>query len=170
MDGSEERLRHHMQLALAEARKSPPKPSNFCVGACLVASGALLVTGYTLECEGNTHAEQCCFIKLAQKYGCGEAELGEHLPEGVVLFTTMEPCNKRSVGNTACVDRILSLRARDSSQAVQTVYVGVSEPETFVGLNEGKRKLEDAGIKVLHVPGFEDEILKVATAGHVTDG
>lgn len=172
-DISQDSLRHYMQLALTEARKSPPKPTNFCVGACLVAPSeenddtTLLATGYTLECEGNTHAEQSCFIKLARQYACTEEALGEHLPPRVALFTTMEPCNKRSVGNTACVDRILAMKTRDGRPAIQTVYVGVSEPETFVGVNEGKRKLEDAGIRVVHVPGFEEDILKVATAGHI---
>lgn len=50
--------------------------------------------------------------------------------------------------------------------AISKVFVGVSEPETFVGVNEGKKKLEDAGIQVIHVTGLEDEILRVATAGH----
>ncbi|TKA67233.1 hypothetical protein B0A55_08557 [Friedmanniomyces simplex] len=161
----------NMRVALDEARKSPPKPTNFCVGACLVApsssgDGELLVTGYTLECEGNTHAEQSCFIKLSKQYGCNVGQLGEHLPGGTVLYTTMEPCNKRSVGNTPCVDRIRALKTEDGRQAIDTVYVGVSEPEAFVGANEGKRKLEDAGIHVQHVPGLAEEILRVATAGH----
>jgi pyrimidine deaminase RibD-like protein len=163
----------YMRLALAEARKSPPKPTNFCVGACLVSPSstpALLTTGYTLECEGNTHAEQSCFIKLSAHYKCEESELGQYLPEDTVLYTTMEPCNKRSVGNTPCVDGILGLNRRDGGQAVGSVYVGVSEPETFVGVNEGKRKLEDAGIQVIHVPGLEEEILAVATAGHQKPG
>ena len=181
MDDSSKR--HYMQLALDLARKSPPKPTNFCVGACLVSpaslqasagraaseEGSLLVTGYTLECEGNTHAEQSCFIKLADQYSCSEDELGEHLPEGTVLFTTMEPCVRRSVGNTACVDRILRLKSKEGGQAVRTVYVGVMEPETFVGVNEGRKKLKGACITVEIVTGFEDEILRVATAGHVKD-
>ncbi|KAK5130023.1 hypothetical protein LTR08_002539 [Meristemomyces frigidus] len=174
--------RHYMQLALTLARKSPPKPTNFCVGACLVSpassntneqgdgeAGPPLVTGYTLECPGNTHAEQSCFIKLAQQYSCTEEKLGEHLPEGTVLFTTMEPCVRRSVGNVACVDRIVRLKRKGGAQAVRTVYVGVGEPETFVGVNEGRDKLEKAGIVVEHVPGLEAEILAVATAGHVKD-
>ena len=162
---------HFLYLALTEARKSPPKPTNFCVGACLVDEGAehskLLATGYTLECEGNTHAEQSCFIKLARHYGCSEGSLGEHLPENAVLYTSMEPCNKRSPGNTPCVDRILALKTNKGAQAIKKVYTGVSEPETFVGVNQGKKKLEDAGITVQYVRGMEDEILKVATAGHV---
>lgn len=170
--GEEADHKKFMRLALIEAKKSPPKPTNFCVGACLVArlpvrnTSQLLVTGYTLECEGNTHAEQCCFIKLASHYKCRETDISEHLPARVWLYTTMEPCNSRSVGNLPCVDRILGLKRGDGGQAIEKVFVGVSEPETFVGMNEGTRRLEDAGIEVVHVPGFEEQILQVATAGH----
>ena len=160
---------HFLKLALEEARKSPPKSTNFCVGACLVSTASappVLITGFTLECEGNTHAEQCCFIKLAQSMGCNEETLGEHIPSDVVLYTTMEPCNKRSAGNVPCIDRILGLKTADGKPAIQTVCVGVAEPETFVGVNEGRKKLEEAGIKFIHVAGLEGEILKVATAGH----
>jgi pyrimidine deaminase RibD-like protein len=164
---------HYLRLALTEARKSPPKPTNFCVGAVLVYDGKVLSTGYTLECPGNTHAEQSCFRKLAGKLGaCStdedspgvdtEEKLGRLLPEeeAMVLYTTMEPCNKRSVGNTPCVERILALRR------VKRVVCGVREPETFVGQNEGRRRLEEAGIEVAFLAGLEEEILKVATVGH----
>src|SRR4051812_11593611 len=55
----------YMRLALDQAHESPPKPSNFRVGALLVDAdtGAILSRGYTLELPGNTHAEQCCLIK-----------------------------------------------------------------------------------------------------------
>lgn len=165
---------HYMQLALSEARKSPPKPTNFCVGACLVAASdvgmQVLATGYTLECEGNTHAEQCCFIKMARQYNCSDDSIGQHLQPGTVLYTTMEPCNKRSVGNLPCVDRILRLKNDDGKPAIKKVYVGVTEPETFVGENNGKGRLEGAGIEIVHVSGFEGEILEVATAGHPKEG
>lgn len=157
----------YMDVALLEARKSPPKPTNFCVGAVLVIPDTVPITGYTLELEGNTHAEQCCFIKAAQKYNTTESQLGEHLPEGTVLYTTMEPCNQRSAGNKTCVERILGLKMREGRQAIRQVYVGVWEPETFVGVNEGRKRLEDAGIQVVHVGGFEEEIMATATAGHV---
>ncbi|KAK3711110.1 hypothetical protein LTR37_009897 [Vermiconidia calcicola] len=167
----EEIDQHYISLALTEARKSTPKPTNFCVGACLVAleDQQLLATGFTLECEGNTHAEQSCFLKLAAQYNCSESEIGLYLPERTVLYTTMEPCNKRSVGNLPCVERILRLKRRDGKQAIEKVFIGVSEPETFVGVNEGRRKLEEAGIEVVHVSGYEDDILKVATAGHTKE-
>jgi pyrimidine deaminase RibD-like protein len=80
-----------------------------------------------------------------------------------VLYTTVEPCFKRLSGNIPCVKRILRL-----GNAIKTVYVGVKEPEKFVGENTGRKQLEEAGIRVFLVEGMEKEILEVATAGHKT--
>jgi pyrimidine deaminase RibD-like protein len=156
--------RAYMRLALEQARKSPPKPTNFCVGAVVVdvAANEILATGFTLELPGNTHAEQCCFMKLAENHGVSEEKLKEVLPSELALYTTVEPCSKRLSGNIPCVERVLGLAG-----AIRTVYVGVMEPETFVAENTGKKSLEDAGIALVHVGGFEEEILAVATAGHV---
>jgi pyrimidine deaminase RibD-like protein len=155
----------YMQYALTLAKKSPPKPTNYRVGALLVdaATNTILETGYTLECEGNTHAEQSCFIKLAERHNVSEKGLASVLPDHVALYTTVEPCFKRLSGNLPCVERILQY-----GNAIKTVYVGIKEPEKFVGQNTGRKQLEDAGIKVILVEGMEDEILKVATAGHVS--
>ncbi|KAM7188608.1 bifunctional protein RIB2 [Naviculisporaceae sp. PSN 640] len=152
----------YMRLALEQAQKSPPKPTNFRVGAVVVdASNNILATGYTLELPGNTHAEQCCFLKLAEQHGVPEEKLQDVLPSGLSLYTTMEPCSKRLSGNLPCVERVLRLKA-----CIKTVYVGVMEPETFVASNTGKKSLQDAGVEVVHVSGLEDELLRVATAGH----
>jgi pyrimidine deaminase RibD-like protein len=160
----------YLGICLDEARKSPPKPTNFCVGALILhnpPSGdpRILTTGYTLESPGNTHAEQSCFIKLAQDSGLPEERLEEVLPdEDVVLYTTMEPCWKRSPGNMPCVQRILG------AKKIRKVVCGVKEPETFVGENEGRKVLEEASIEVVYVSGLEEDILKVATAGHEKNG
>lgn len=153
----------YMSYALSLAEQSPPKPTNFRVGAVLVdtTKNEVLATGYTLELEGNLHAEQCCFIKLARKHGVDEERLSEVLPQHMALYTTMEPCSNRLSGNLPCVQRILRLRG-----LIQIVYVGVMEPEKFVSENTGRIALQDAGIAFVHVPGLEDSILKVATAGH----
>ena len=162
--------RGYMHYALEQARLSPPKPTNFCVGAVLVDAdkNEIISTGYTLELPkdslgnpANTHAEQCCFIKVAQKHNFPEDRVGEMLPGNTVLYTTMEPCNQRSSSNRTCVDRILALNG-----AVKVVYVGIKEPETFIGKNEGRRKLEEAGVRVELVEGLQDQILKASTAGH----
>lgn len=154
----------YMRLALELAQSSPPKPTNYRVGAVLVdsASNEILATGYTLELPGNTHAEQCCFMKLAAKHGVAEENLRDALPHELALYTTVEPCSKRLSGNLPCVERVLRLAG-----CIRTVYVGIMEPETFVSDNTGKRSLESAGISVVHVEGLEREILEVATAGHV---
>lgn len=157
----------YMNLALSLAKESPPKPTNFCVGAVLLdePNNKILSTGYTLELPGNTHAEQCCFLKVAQQHNLPEDRVGEVLPGGTALYTTMEPCNKRSVGNLPCVDRILRTKTSGNG-GIRTVYSGVKEPETFVGENVGRTKLEENGVRCVYVGGFEEDILKVATAGH----
>jgi len=192
---------HYLRHALSLARLSPPKPTNFCVGALLVSfpsasrstidhsvtfaagdpatSGIdtqaglpqILATGYTLELDGNTHAEQCCLDNFAAMHG----KTAEDLPgifaarraekrETLVLYTTMAPCVTRLSGAIPCTDRILA------ASGIDIVVVGVGEPETFVDgakTAQGQVRLEEGGIKVLRVEGLEEEILKVAKAGHV---
>ena len=162
--------RGYMELALSQARLSPPSSSNFCVGAVLVdaSENKILSTGYTLELPpgslgdpGTTHAEQCCFIKVAQEHHVPEEYLHEVLPPTAILYATMEPCNKRLSGSRSCVDRILGLGG-----AIKTIYIGAIEPETFITNNSGRRRLEDAGIRLENVDGMQDRILEVATSGH----
>jgi pyrimidine deaminase RibD-like protein len=158
----------YMRLALDQAQESPPKPSNYRVGALLVDAdaGTILSRGYTLECEGNTHAEQCCLLKYAKVHNVPEELVGQALPPNTVLYTTMEPCNLRLSGNLPCVDRIIRTTRKDGERAIKKVYLGVKEPEKFVGENKGRSKLEEHGIECIHVPGLEERILSVATAGH----
>ena len=160
----------YMGYALEQARLSPPASTKFCVGAVLVDAdkNAILSTGYSLELPrdslgdpGSTHAEQCCFIKIAQKHNLPEERIGEVLPKNTVLYTTMEPCNKRLSGNRTCVERILRLNG-----AIKVVYVGITEPGIFVGENVGRKRLEDAGILVDVVEGMQERILEVSMAGH----
>ena len=158
----------YMQLALSVARQSPPQSTNFCVGAVLVdeTRHAALYTGYTLELPGNMHAEECCLIKFRNEIDNGTIK--PDMQRRLAIYTTMEPCNKRASGSLPCADKLIQTRQWGTGCAVERVYVGVQEPEKFVGANEGKKKLEEAGIEYVHVhvPGLEQEILKVATAGH----
>lgn len=152
----------YMRYAISLARKAPRLPTNFCVGAVLVEETAnrILSTGYTMELPGNTHAEQCCLAKLGE-------QLESHgvAPQRLVLYTTMEPCNKRASGKTPCTETILKTK-NSASGGIEIVYVGIQEPEKFVGENTGRAKLEEARIKYVHLSGFEEEILAVATSGH----
>jgi len=153
-------LRHCLSLA----RLSPPKPTNYRVGALLLdlTSHKVTSTGYTLELEGNTHAEQCALAKLATREGVSV----EDLPEKMVsrphaLYTTVEPCAVRISGNVPCVKRILAQKCW-----VKRVVVGVHEPADLVEKNDGRGMLEEAGIEFVVVEGLESEILEVAKAGH----
>ncbi|KAM0331556.1 hypothetical protein ACHAQA_003234 [Verticillium albo-atrum] len=155
----------YLQYALALAAKSPPKSTNYSVGAVLVDpdTNTVVSTGYTLELEGNTHAEQCCFMKLAAAHGVAEEDLATAIRSPpLALYTTMEPCSERLSGNLPCTQRVLRLKP-----LIGTVYVGVQEPEKFVSDNTGRGALEAAGIKFVHIGGLEKDILAVATAGHL---
>ena len=152
----------YMQYALSLAKKVLPKPTNFCVGAVLVEENAnrIVSTGYTMELPGNTHAEQCCLMKLGE-----HVQNHDEAQPRLVLYTTMEPCNQRASGNAPCTEAILKTKGGVNG-GIKTVYVGVQEPEIFVRENVGRSKLEGAGIEYIHVPGLEQDILTVATLGH----
>lgn len=156
--------RSYMERALNLARKSPPKPTNYCVGAVIVdqTTNTVLADGYTLELEGNTHAEQCCLIKLSERYKVPEEQLKDVLPRNLAIYTTVEPCSKRLSGNKPCAERILRLAG-----VIDVVYVGVMEPKKFVEENTGRAALEKAGVRFEHVGGMEEEILRVARSGHI---
>ncbi|ERF72772.1 hypothetical protein EPUS_09402 [Endocarpon pusillum Z07020] len=135
--------KRYMEYAIEQARLSPPEPTKFCVGAILIDAdkNEILATGYSKELPEHTptdpestHAEQCCFIKVAQKHNLPEDRIGQVLPKNAVLYTTMEPCNKRLSGNRTCVERIFRLNG-----AIKLVYVGIKEPEKFIGENVGRK-------------------------------
>ncbi|KIW81891.1 hypothetical protein Z517_04917 [Fonsecaea pedrosoi CBS 271.37] len=162
----------YMEYALEKAQLSPPAATKFCVGAVLIDgdSGEILSTGYSLELPGDrpgdpgtTHAEHCCLIKIAEKHNVPDDYVGRVLPKNTVLYTTMEPCNERLSGNRTCVERILALK-----DSIKLVYVGITEPKTFIGLNQGRKRLEEAGVEVRQIEKEElrDRILKASTAGH----
>jgi len=160
-----------MEFALVQAAKSPPASNKFCVGAVLVDEdkGEVLSTGYSLEYlqdykgdRGTTHAEQCCFIKIADKHDLPEERIHEVLPANTVLYTTMEPCSERLSSNTTCVTRILRLK-----DAIKTVYVGIREPGTFIANKNGQEMLESNGVKVVYpVEHLQQKIVEVTMNGH----
>ncbi|PFH60980.1 hypothetical protein XA68_18453 [Ophiocordyceps unilateralis] len=156
-----------MRQALNLASKSPAKPTNFRVGAILVRldDDSVAAHGYTLECPGNTHAEECCLLKLAERHATTEEGLAQLMEVPHALYTTMEPCSNRLSGKLPCVERVLRQKSW-----IKDVYVGVTEPQTFVGENLSRQMLMDGGVGFHHVAGLEDDILAVATAGHVVAG
>jgi pyrimidine deaminase RibD-like protein len=153
------------------ARQSPPKPTNFRVGAILCSyTGATvpttLATGYTLELEGNTHAEQCAFEKLVKGTAQNNADI--LTPEAhTILYTSLEPCSLRLSGNLPCVQRIIATREDSPSGGIRKVVFGAKEPGTFVKDSKSCQLLTEAGIDWEYIPDLEEEILGVAMEGHV---
>lgn len=176
-----ERQEHFLRLALEEARKSPPKPTNFCVGALLISGDRVLSAGYTLELEGNTHAEQCALTKYLESRSHAASKRTER-PAGealniiltpdvdAVLYTTMEPCSYRLSGNQSCVSRIIATRSPDPKSGIRKVVFGAKEPGDFVKDSQSCRMLDEAGVtwEYARDPQLETEILRVAKAGHGT--
>ncbi|KAI1614947.1 cytidine deaminase-like protein [Exophiala viscosa] len=183
----------YLSQALDLARLSPPKPTNFRVGCVIVSypkttstdplatpslssdsteahaqKGRVLSTGYTLEFEGNTHAEQCALSKLAQHHGTDEAHLhgldALSARQNVTLYTTLEPCGLRLSGNKPCVERIIDTRR--TGCGIRRVIFGAREPGTFVKDSKSLARLDEAGVPWEFVPDLQDEILNVAKEGH----
>lgn len=176
MAPSDEHHLSYLRQALDLARKSPPKPTNFRVGALLVSypnndalSARVLSSGYTLELEGNTHAEQCALAKLASQHSIPESELCKVLTSeaNAILYTTLEPCSIRLSGNTPCVQRIIATRSPCGGiGGIRKVIFGAEEPAIFVKGSESCRMMSEAGIEWEYVNGLNDEILAVAKEGH----
>ena len=163
----------YLRFALNEARKSPPKPTNFRVGCVLVSfenpsSPQIISSGYTLELPGNTHAEQCALSKLAASRSVPESSLPAVLTpaKNLWLYSSLEPCGKRLSGNTTCVQRIIATRTDNLEGGVRKVIFGAREPGTFVKDSQSCRLLTEAGIEWEYIPSLEEEILKIAMEGH----
>ncbi|KAJ2817295.1 hypothetical protein FBU31_006274 [Coemansia sp. 'formosensis'] len=132
-----------MRKAIDEGKKCIGVDTAYNVGA-VIASGDkqhVLSTGYSRELPGNTHAEQCALMKIAERE--------EIVPNTAVMYTTMEPCSKRSPGNAPCVKRVLE-------SGIRLVYVGVREPPIFVQCT-GIEELTDNGVQVVHIAELEAE-------------
>lgn len=154
-DWAIEPQRKYMELAIQEASKCGPTTTAFSVGAVLVNGVKILSTGYSRELPGNTHAEQCAMEKYFEK--SGEREL----PEGTLIYTTMEPCSYRLSGNEPCVQRIISMQGK-----IKTVFVGVLEPDTFVKNNTSFNLLREHEIDYVQIKGYENECTAIAFKGH----
>lgn len=78
-----------------------------------------------------------------------------------MLYTTMAPCNKRSVrGARTCCERIAVLKGK-----VESVYVGMGhlrEESGDGGGDEGRRQLEREGVDVVEVREMREACYQAA--------
>ncbi len=158
---------YFMSLCVELAGRSRPVDTAYCVGAVLVTSSSrkVVATGFSRELLGNTHAEECCFIKLHEardSFLSGSPSVRDSASdqldsaaeaidrgEDLELFTTMEPCSQRLSGKLSCTARILQ------NPSVRRVVVGTLEPANFVRCR-GVQTLREAGIVVDILHGWEE--------------
>jgi pyrimidine deaminase RibD-like protein len=114
-----------------------------------VKDGILLSEGYSREIEGNTHAEECAFIKLALKYP--QEDERKKITQGSTIYSTMEPCSKRLSGKTPCITHIINAE-------VKRVVILEKEPTLFVNCT-GVDDLQSKGIEVDILEDFPIEDL-----------
>ncbi|KAI9295624.1 hypothetical protein K502DRAFT_211123 [Neoconidiobolus thromboides FSU 785] len=133
----------YMELAIKQANKCKPVDGAYSVGAVLVNDGGIISQGYSREIEGNTHAEECCFLKLNdQQINYNQC----------TIYTTMEPCSERLSGKKPCLNWILE-------KGVKRVVCGIKEPDNFVNCNSTNLLL-DNNITVIYLDGFQDLCLQ----------
>ena len=135
----------HIQTCITLSQSCPSTETAFSVGALLLSpSSEILATGYSRQ-TGRCHAEEHCFISLLSTNRAAEIK-------GATLYTTMEPCGDRKSGSKSCCDWILEL-------GVKRVVYAIREPNVFIEHVRGLERLEEAGIEVVKVDGFEEACL-----------
>lgn len=142
-DRSEEDLRL-LRQAIELSRLSPPSPTSYRVGAVVRTSRGELFTGYTHETSPTHHAEQ---EAVAKALAAG-AEL-----RGASMYSSMEPCSRRSSEPESCSAMMLRL---GFARAVFARY----EPDCFVCCR-GALDLRLGGVDVRVYPSLGAEVLEL---------
>lgn len=106
-----------MRAAIEEARKSKaenggPHPN---VGVVVVRQGKIIGKAHRGEFALGDHAE----------YTVLERKLRDEDLTGATLYTTLEPCNKRSPQKTPCAERVIARR-------IARVVIGILDPNPSI--------------------------------------
>ncbi|GAA3885266.1 deaminase [Streptomyces sedi] len=138
------RLRETLELA----RRCPPSPTAFAVGAVIVAAdGTRMATGYSRETHPADHAEEAALAKLAPD----DPRLA-----GAVLYSSLEPCGQRASRPATCAELIIAA-------GIPTVVYAWREPPLFVTA-AGDHRLRAAGVTVLEEPELAAEAREINRA------
>ena len=127
----------YMKLAIEEMRKSIPEPDGHIhpkVGVVVVKDGKVLATAYRGEISAGDHAE----------YTALERKLPDIDLTGAILYTTLEPCTKRSHPKAPCAKRIADRR-------ISKVVIGVLDPNPDI-YKSGLFLLKASRVQVEHFP------------------
>lgn len=127
-----------MRLAVDQAKASRAEVRDDVaprVGVTIAKNGQLLGSAHRGKLNPGDHAEFCLLTELAD---AGTAV------EGAEVFTTLEPCTRRSAGKIPCAERLISA-------GVAKVWIGSYDPNPSI-YREGWRALRDAGIELGDFP------------------
>ncbi|MDX3530967.1 dihydrofolate reductase family protein [Streptomyces sp. ID05-39B] len=133
--------RHWLALACELAAACPPSRTAFSVGAVVVAAdGTELARGHSREAgDPVVHAEEAALAKI----GPADPRLA-----GATVYSSLEPCARRSSRPAPCARLILDAGAR-------RVVTAWREPDTFVTDADGSGLLAAAGADVVVLPEYE---------------
>lgn len=124
-----------LRQAIALAAHCPAAQTAFSVGAVLAtAGGEVLATGFSRQLGDHWHAEEVVLAAV---------DAADPRLAGATLYTSMEPCSRRSSRPLSCTDHILAT-------PIPRVVFAVSEPDTFVQC-DGAARLRAAGRVVVHI-------------------
>jgi diaminohydroxyphosphoribosylaminopyrimidine deaminase/5-amino-6-(5-phosphoribosylamino)uracil reductase len=126
--------------AIELSRLCPPTDSAYAVGAIIVGrDGYERSRGYSRDVDPYIHAEESALAKVRG------ADLA-----GATMYTTLEPCSKRSSGPRTCADLIIEA-------GFARVVMALREPPVFVHC-VGVELLREAGIEVVVIEEFGAEV------------
>jgi diaminohydroxyphosphoribosylaminopyrimidine deaminase/5-amino-6-(5-phosphoribosylamino)uracil reductase len=132
--------RRWLWAAVELSRLCPPSRSAFAVGAIIVGRDGLEWSrGYSRDREPHLHAEESALAKAP------DMDLS-----GATMYTTMEPCSKRSSGPRTCTDLIIEA-------GFGRVVMALREPPVFVHC-VGAELLREAGLDVVTIDEFGAEV------------
>jgi pyrimidine deaminase RibD-like protein len=128
--------RYFMEIAIHEARQSVGEEGRHDprVGAVVVRAGIVLATAHRGEKAPGDHAE----------YTALEKKLKNESLAGATVYTTLEPCTRRSLSKTPCVQRLID-------RGVARVLIGMLDPNPAI-CGRGERLLRDKTIEVERFP------------------
>jgi diaminohydroxyphosphoribosylaminopyrimidine deaminase/5-amino-6-(5-phosphoribosylamino)uracil reductase len=140
-----------LERAIELSHRCWPAEYAYSVGALVVAGdGTELAAGYSRETDAHVHAEEAALAKIAQAAEpVGPAEPAGPSepagPAGATLYTSMEPCSRRSSRLRTCAELIVAA-------GITRVVFAWREPDLFVVDARGRDLLAAAGVSVVELP------------------
>ena len=136
--------RRWLKETIELSKKCPPSKTAFSVGAIIVSTdGEVIATGYSREGDPHDHAEETALAKVE----------GDPRLLSSTIYTSLEPCSKRSSHPLTCTQLILAA-------GIPRVVLAWREPNIFVDC-EGAQLLRAAGCEVIEIPDLAPAVREV---------